>query len=65
MDNQDSRTHHEKVLLMASLTHNRVADIHQEVNPHKRYDSNDHDDEYGNVIEWLHETGAWLFGPYA
>ena len=64
MTSQDLRTHQDKVLLMASITYNRVRDIHQEVNPHKRYDSNDQNDQYGEVIEWVHETGAWLFGPF-
>ena len=63
MIRKDLRTQHEKVLLMASLAHNRVRDIHQEVDYHKRFDRNDTTDQYGEAIEWLHETGAWLFGP--
>ena len=55
--------HQAKVLDMAEQTVARVSDIHQSVDIHKRFDRNDTTDQYGEAIEWLHETGAWLFGP--
>ena len=63
MANKQLTEHHGRVLLMASITHNRVADIHAELDPRKRFDRNS-PDPYGEVIEWVHETGSWLFGPY-
>jgi hypothetical protein len=63
MAKQQLTEHHGRVLLMASIAHNRVSDIHADVNPHKRFDRSN-PDPYGEVIEWVHETGAWLFGPY-
>jgi hypothetical protein len=61
MANRELNEHHERVLLMASITHNRVADIHADLDPHKRFDRNS-PDPYGEVIEWVHQTGTWLFG---
>lgn len=59
----DLMEHHARVLDMAKQTVARVSNIHQEVDFHKRFDKNDTKDQYGEAIEWLHETGAWLFGP--
>lgn len=53
----------EAVLEMAQRTFQKVKDITEPVDVHKRYDLNDTTDRYGEVIEWVHETGAWLFGP--
>jgi hypothetical protein len=64
MDNEQMTVHQRQVLLMASIAHNRVSDIHVELDPHKRFDRNN-PDPYGEVIEWVHETGAWLFGTYS
>lgn len=47
----------EELLAMAEETRNRVTDIHDEVDIHKRYDAKDSTDSYGKVIEWLHVTG--------
>jgi hypothetical protein len=57
--------HHAKVLAMASKTHDAVSNISQTVDPHKRYDRHDQNDQYGEVIGWVHETGASLFGPHS
>ena len=42
---------------MARETRDRVMDIRDDVDIHKRYDSHDDSDNYGKVIEWVHETG--------
>ena len=55
--------HHEAVLEMAQMTFQMVRNIQEPVDFHKRYDLNDTSDRYGQVIEWVHETGSWLFGP--
>jgi hypothetical protein len=65
MANLQFTKHHARVIAMADFAHNRLSEIHQPVNPHKRYDKNDTTDLYGEVIEWVHETGAYLFGPYS
>lgn len=53
----------EAVLEMAQRTFQKVKDITQPVDVHKRYDLNDTTDRYGEVINWVHETGVSLFGP--
>jgi len=53
-----------RVLDMGNQTVARVSGIHQKIDFHKRFDRNDTNDQYGDAIEWLHETGAWLFGPF-
>jgi len=58
------KEHDLRVLAMMHNTHEKVARIATPVDYHKRYDRNDLRDPYGSVIEWVHETGAWLFGPY-
>jgi hypothetical protein len=65
MANQTLSPHQAKVIAMAEVAYNRVSGINAEVDPHKRYNRNDSGDPYGEVIEWVHETGAWLFGPYS
>lgn len=62
MSNTDKRDR--AVLEMLRMAHHRVEVLHQPVDFHKRYDRNDVSDPYGSVIEWVHETGAWLFGPF-
>lgn len=46
----------EQLLKLVEETRQKVSNIHDEVDVHKRYDSR-HVDSYGQVIEWVHETG--------
>lgn len=50
-------TREEELLAMARETRARVTDIRDDIDIHKRYDSHDDSDNYGKVIEWVHETG--------
>jgi hypothetical protein len=65
MQASETNASHERVLAMAGTVYERVKDIHDVVDPHKRYSQDDSEDRYGEVIAWTHETGAWLFGPFS
>lgn len=52
---------HSQVLAMAEVAMNKVSRISDPVDPHKRYDSHDSTDPYGEVIEWVHTTGSHIF----
>jgi hypothetical protein len=52
----------EAVLEMAQRTFQKVKDITEPVDMRKRFDLTDTTDRYGEVIGWVHETGADLFG---
>lgn len=50
-----------KVISFIELTSEKVAKIHEPVDPHKRFDAEDYRDPYGRVIEWVHFVGTGLF----
>lgn len=52
---------HSQVLAMAEVAMNKVSRINDPVDPHKRYNSQDLADPYGEVIEWVYNTGSHIF----
>jgi hypothetical protein len=51
----------EDLLAMAMENQKRVSRIKEEIDIHKRYDSHDSSDKYGQVIKWVHKTGTKIF----
>jgi hypothetical protein len=55
-------TRDEQVLELAHETFQMSRKITTPVDIHKRYQTNDNDDPYARLIEFVHEAGTTLFG---